>query len=251
MLSPSRLQVRILKIEISSRKAGCARSRLDEVPTRATRRRVGIAQDRSLNHDGYVIDHHAILDHSSASPAAGGTSSSASATSTRNRERFGGNRRCQLRILPRSSNPPALSRRRWRPLAGRNGPAAISMPPCNCWPIAPNTLPEPVAPPLPCAAANIMTCFAGPAPARMRPNWARCSPWNMDSPANACARVRLLRCDDAERDPRVNREGCRDLGIASVVVMPIVSDEQVLGVFELFSGKPRAFESAISPPCSA
>ena len=51
-----------------------------------------------------------------------------------------------------------------------------------------------------------------------------------------------LRCDDAERDPRVNHEGCRQLGIASVVVMPIVSDEQVLGVFELFSGKPRAFE---------
>jgi len=51
-----------------------------------------------------------------------------------------------------------------------------------------------------------------------------------------------LRCDDAERDPRVNREGCRQLGIASVVVMPIVSEEQVLGVFELFSGKPHAFE---------
>src|SRR5580700_6899826 len=51
-----------------------------------------------------------------------------------------------------------------------------------------------------------------------------------------------LRCDDTERDPRVNREGCRQLGIASVVVMPIVSEQQVLGVFELFSGKPKAFE---------
>ena len=51
-----------------------------------------------------------------------------------------------------------------------------------------------------------------------------------------------LRCDDAERDPRVNREGCRQLGIASVVVVPILSDQQVLGVFELFSGKPSAFE---------
>src|ERR1039458_1697891 len=51
-----------------------------------------------------------------------------------------------------------------------------------------------------------------------------------------------LRCDDTESDPRVNREGCRHLGIASVVVMPIVSEQQVLGVFELFSGKPRAFE---------
>jgi len=52
---------------------------------------------------------------------------------------------------------------------------------------------------------------------------------------------KALHCDDAERDPRVNREGCRQLGIASVVVMPIVSDQQVLGVFELFSGKPKAF----------
>jgi hypothetical protein len=51
-----------------------------------------------------------------------------------------------------------------------------------------------------------------------------------------------LRCDDAAQDRRVNRESCRQLGIASVVVMPIVSERQVLGVFELFSGKPHAFE---------
>jgi hypothetical protein len=51
-----------------------------------------------------------------------------------------------------------------------------------------------------------------------------------------------LRCDDAAQDRRVNRESCRQLGIASVVVMPIVSERQVLGVFELFSGKPYAFE---------
>jgi hypothetical protein len=51
-----------------------------------------------------------------------------------------------------------------------------------------------------------------------------------------------LRCDDAERDSRVNREGCRELGIASVAVIPIVSDDQVLGVFELFSGKVNAFD---------
>ena len=58
-----------------------------------------------------------------------------------------------------------------------------------------------------------------------------------------CVRTRQpLRCDDAARDPRVNRDVCRELGIASVVVMPIVSDNQVLGVFELLSGKPRAFD---------
>jgi hypothetical protein len=50
-----------------------------------------------------------------------------------------------------------------------------------------------------------------------------------------------LRCDDAERDPRVNREGCKHLGIASVMVVPVLSDQQVLGVFELFSGRPHAF----------
>jgi hypothetical protein len=52
----------------------------------------------------------------------------------------------------------------------------------------------------------------------------------------------VLRCDDAERDPRVNREVCSELGIASVVVMPIVREKQVLGVFELLSGKTKAFD---------
>ena len=51
-----------------------------------------------------------------------------------------------------------------------------------------------------------------------------------------------LRCDDAETDPRVNRQSCRELGIASVVVMPVVSEEHVLGVFELFAGSPNAFD---------
>jgi len=52
----------------------------------------------------------------------------------------------------------------------------------------------------------------------------------------------IQRCDDAQNDARVNREGCRRLGIASVIVMPIISEDQVCGVFELFSGKPYAFD---------
>jgi len=52
---------------------------------------------------------------------------------------------------------------------------------------------------------------------------------------------RILRCDDAERDTRVNQEVCREMGIASVVVMPVVHDDEVLGVFELFSGRAKAF----------
>jgi hypothetical protein len=50
-----------------------------------------------------------------------------------------------------------------------------------------------------------------------------------------------LRCDDTERDPRVNRDGCRELGIASVLILPILGEDQVLGVFELFSGQVNAF----------
>ena len=53
---------------------------------------------------------------------------------------------------------------------------------------------------------------------------------------------KTLRCDDAANDPRVNRESCVAFGIASVVVMPLVRGEEVYGVFELLSGKPRAFE---------
>ena len=50
-----------------------------------------------------------------------------------------------------------------------------------------------------------------------------------------------LRCDDAESDSRVNRDSCRSFGIASLVVMPLVREQQVGGVFELFSDQPYAF----------
>ena len=52
-----------------------------------------------------------------------------------------------------------------------------------------------------------------------------------------------LRCDDAYTDGRVNRESCEALGIRSVVVMPLLRDEEVLGVFELFSDKANIFEA--------
>ena len=51
----------------------------------------------------------------------------------------------------------------------------------------------------------------------------------------------VLRCDEAQHDSRVNRENCKRLGISSVVAMPILSDQQVLGIFELFSSQPNAF----------
>ncbi|MGO9649791.1 MAG: GAF domain-containing protein [Terriglobales bacterium] len=57
------------------------------------------------------------------------------------------------------------------------------------------------------------------------------------------SRRQLLRCDNAETDPRVNLEACRALGIASIVVLPLLrSNGEVCGLFELFSDHPGAFE---------
>jgi len=56
-------------------------------------------------------------------------------------------------------------------------------------------------------------------------------------------RRQLLRCDNAEADPRVNLETCRALGIASIVVLPLLRRSgEVRGLFELFSDHPYAFE---------
>ena len=52
----------------------------------------------------------------------------------------------------------------------------------------------------------------------------------------------VLRCDDAETDSRVNRESCRALGIKSVMVVPLVREQEVVGVFELLADRPHAFE---------
>src|SRR5271154_4006157 len=57
------------------------------------------------------------------------------------------------------------------------------------------------------------------------------------------ARRQLLRCDNAESDRRVNLETCRALGIASIVVLPLLRrNGEVRGLFELFSDHPYAFE---------
>ena len=53
----------------------------------------------------------------------------------------------------------------------------------------------------------------------------------------------LLRCDDAELDPRVNRESCRALGIRSMAAIPIRSNGSILGLLEVFSPQVKAFGS--------
>ncbi len=51
----------------------------------------------------------------------------------------------------------------------------------------------------------------------------------------------MVACEDAETDPRVDREICRMLGIGSILAAPIFSDFRVVGLLEVFSLHPRAF----------
>jgi EAL domain-containing protein (putative c-di-GMP-specific phosphodiesterase class I) len=51
-----------------------------------------------------------------------------------------------------------------------------------------------------------------------------------------------LRCDDAENDPRVALETCRMLHIVSLVCVPLWRGNQTVGVLEVISSQPRAFD---------
>lgn len=52
---------------------------------------------------------------------------------------------------------------------------------------------------------------------------------------------RFLRCDDAETDPRVDRESCRALGIRSILATPLRAGEKVIGLIEVFAAAPGFF----------
>ena len=57
-----------------------------------------------------------------------------------------------------------------------------------------------------------------------------------------CIRTgRSLRCDDSETDDRVDREGCRALGIRSMVAVPIRRGHRVAGLLEVFAARPLRF----------
>lgn len=51
----------------------------------------------------------------------------------------------------------------------------------------------------------------------------------------------LLRCEDAESDPRVDRDSCRALGIRSMIAVPIRSGGSIIGLLEVFASQPKAF----------
>ena len=69
------------------------------------------------------------------------------------------------------------------------------------------------------------------------------SPLNVDSGISGeCFRTaKVLRCEDAQSDSRVDPEVCRVLGIRSIVAVPLRSGVETTGILEAFSENREAF----------
>jgi N-acetylmuramoyl-L-alanine amidase len=55
---------------------------------------------------------------------------------------------------------------------------------------------------------------------------------------------RIVRCDDAESDPRVNVAACRRLGVRSMLAVPLSAKQSVIGLIEAFSNEPYGFNDS-------
>ena len=54
----------------------------------------------------------------------------------------------------------------------------------------------------------------------------------------------VMWCNNTESDPMVNRESCLRLGIGSVIAVPIVRRDRVIGLIEVFSRRSHAFDAS-------
>lgn len=60
--------------------------------------------------------------------------------------------------------------------------------------------------------------------------------------AEAVRSGEIMLCDDAERNPRVDLASCRRLGVRSILVSPLRHYRRTLGIFEVLSTSPGAFD---------
>ena len=60
--------------------------------------------------------------------------------------------------------------------------------------------------------------------------------------AEAVRTGEVMLCHDAERNPRVDLASCRRLGVRSILVSPLRSYRRTLGLFEVLSTSPSAFD---------
>jgi N-acetylmuramoyl-L-alanine amidase len=60
-----------------------------------------------------------------------------------------------------------------------------------------------------------------------------------------CLRSRdIVRCDDSEYDPRVDANACRRLGVRSMVAIPLLARDSVIGLIEAFSTEAYGFNDS-------
>jgi N-acetylmuramoyl-L-alanine amidase len=55
---------------------------------------------------------------------------------------------------------------------------------------------------------------------------------------------RIVRCDDSEIDSRVDAQACRRLGARSMVAVPLLARQRVIGLVEAFSSEPYGFNDS-------
>jgi N-acetylmuramoyl-L-alanine amidase len=55
---------------------------------------------------------------------------------------------------------------------------------------------------------------------------------------------RIVRCDDAENDPRVDLQACRRLGVRSLLAVPLSAKQSVVGLVEAFATEPYGFNDS-------
>jgi TonB family protein len=60
--------------------------------------------------------------------------------------------------------------------------------------------------------------------------------------SGACLHTREAQvCNDIEKDSRVDPSTCAELGIESILAVPVIDDESVVGILEIFSDRSHAF----------
>jgi TonB family protein len=60
--------------------------------------------------------------------------------------------------------------------------------------------------------------------------------------SGACIKMRQAqRCDDALSDPRADAEASRNLGVRSIMILPLLQGDELAGLFEVFSPNPSVF----------
>lgn len=51
----------------------------------------------------------------------------------------------------------------------------------------------------------------------------------------------VMRCDDSETDPRVDREACRMIGLRSMIIAPLLEGDHAVGVLKTLSDRANGF----------